>query len=223
MSFFNKKKRYGDVEGYERISRLIEDRQRELTGAVEPDAYEEDAVVLAPRREREPLDDEGVVAVSRRPAADLAAPPLAAAPPSAPSAAPPAPLAEPVAVPAAPRPMPAPDLSTVSGGASLVSKDALWEGRLVCTGDVRIEGTLQGDIETSGTLFVIEGARVSGSVRARRVLLAGEIEGQLRCDERLEVLSGGVIRAEIDTGGLVVHEGAFIDSKFQMRRDGARA
>jgi cytoskeletal protein CcmA (bactofilin family) len=120
--------------------------------------------------------------------------------------------------------MAVPDLPSLSGKAvSLVSKDAVWDGKLSCTGDVRVEGRLEGEVETNGTLFVAAEARVQGIVRARSVMLAGEIEGQLRCEERLEILPGGSARGEIDTGALVVHEGAFIESKFQMRREAVQA
>lgn len=117
--------------------------------------------------------------------------------------------------------MPAPDMSLAAGqaaGASLVAKDAVWDGTLVCSGNVRIEGTLRGEVQTTGTLFVLAEARVEGTVKARNVTLAGEIQGTLRCEEKLEILPGGAARGEVDTGALVVHEGAFIESRFQMRR-----
>ncbi|MBI2761557.1 MAG: polymer-forming cytoskeletal protein [Chloroflexi bacterium] len=239
MSFF-KKKRFSEVEGYERISRLIEDRQRELGGdEVEDDGLDEDTVLLQPqvRNPREPLAE---APTSRRPsdtflAQPLAQPPDAAgrmeqapfqaiAPETAPPPAPQSQFAPPQVAPMAPPRMAVPDLPALSGKAvSLVSKDAVWDGKLSCTGDVRVEGRLEGEVETNGTLFVAAEARVQGIVRARSVMLAGEIEGQLRCEERLEILPGGSARGEIDTGALVVHEGAFIESKFQMRREAAPA
>lgn len=120
--------------------------------------------------------------------------------------------------------MAVPDMGTAAGTAvSLVSADAVWTGKLQCAGDVRIEGRVEGEIETNATLYVVAQAHINGTVRARNVMLAGEIEGQLRCEDRLEILPGGSARGEIDTGALVVHEGAFIESKFQMRRDASPA
>lgn len=219
MSFFNKKKRFSEVEGYERISRLIEDRQREgSSDSVEGDDLEEETVLLtpAPRAARES---------SGATAATLSRLPDTRPPESEPAARQEPPGFAPPPPAAAPR-IPLPDLTAVSGGASLVSKDAVWDGKLSCTGDVRIEGVLQGEVETTGTLFVAAEARVNGIVRAKNVMLAGEIEGQLRCEQRLEILPGGSARGEIDTGSLVVHEGAYIESKFQMHPGavaGARA
>jgi cytoskeletal protein CcmA (bactofilin family) len=210
LSFF-KKKRFSEVEGYERISRLIEDRQRGLAGEAddEDDAdLEEDTVLLGGPAARQPREPEPEVSLVRSPE------PRALEPASTARFERPEPAS--VQTPA-PR-MTVPDLAALSGGASLVSKDAVWDGKLSSSGDVRIEGVLQGEVEAAGTLFVAAEARVHGIVRAKSVMLAGEIEGQLRCDERLEILPGGSARGEIDTGSLVVHEGAFIESRFQMHR-----
>ncbi len=221
MSFF-KKKRF-DEEGYERISRLIDERQRELDESAAD--LEEDTVVLATQlrgQSREltaPTPGEG--ATSHRSAAE-SAPPASASPGRTDI---PSPAVEatipPFSAPPAPRPLP--EELSAAGAISLVAKEAVWDGKLSSSGDVRVEGRLQGEIQTEGTLYVAAQARVQGVVRARNVILAGEIEGQLRCDERLEILPGGSARGEIDTGTLVVHEGAFIESKFQMRREGVTA
>jgi cytoskeletal protein CcmA (bactofilin family) len=239
--FFKNKKRMGEVEGYDRISRMIEERQAGQTEE-EDDLFEEDTVLLsrgAADAGREPSavrdagagDDDLVeesVTIVRAPqqpqvreaqptVTPAFAPPPAPAVAAAPSFAPPTPVFE------SPR-MPLPDSSLIgaqAGAASLVAKDAVWEGKLVCSGNVRIEGTLKGEIETEGTLFVAAEARVDGTVRARNVTLAGEVKGELHCEERLEILPGGAARGDVDTGALVVHEGAFIDSRFQMRRDRA--
>lgn len=239
MSFF-KKKRFSDVEGYDRISRLIEDRQRGDSEGEDEDEGDAgdlsaDTVLLSPqaRTLREPVSESVSIvrpSEAREPAPSAPLPSFTRpevsvtqpASPYAPSTPTPVQAQAPAPPPTPPR-MKLPDVPALTGGASLVSKDAIWDGKLACTGDVRIEGTLQGEVETSGTLFVAEGARVHGTVRARNVLLAGEIDGQMRCDEKLEILPGGSARGEIDTGSLVVHEGAFIESKFQMRHGAAPA
>ena len=116
-----------------------------------------------------------------------------------------------------------PDVPALTGGASLVSKDAVWDGKLSCTGDVRIEGTLQGEVETSGTLFVADGARVHGTVRAATCCSRARLTARCAVTRSWRSLPGGSARGEIDTGSLVVHEGAFIESKFQMRHGAAPA
>lgn len=242
---FFRKKKYGEVEGYERISRRIEDRQADGSGEdlTDDELFADDTVLLtresasprgAPASPRAELPGHEMVATDEQPIQETV---TLVRPPERPTAPPPrsAPNGESHAASVTPSlgsaltpvidspRMAMPDLSMgTAAGASLVAKDAVWEGKLVCSGNVRVEGRLRGEIQTTGALFVAADAHVEGSVRARTVTLAGEIQGDVRCDDRLEILPGGAAHGEVDTGALVVHEGAFIESRFQMRRgDGA--
>jgi cytoskeletal protein CcmA (bactofilin family) len=120
-----------------------------------------------------------------------------------------------------PPPMPVPDLGRVGTSGSLVAAEATWEGTLRSDGDIRVEGILRGEVQTAATLMVSPHARIHGTVHARNIMLAGDLEGDVTCEERLEILPGGSARGQINSGTLVVHEGAYIDSRFQMRRDQA--
>jgi cytoskeletal protein CcmA (bactofilin family) len=253
--FKNKKGKYTDVEGYNRISRLIEDRQREVGQTdMEEDDLDEGTVLLSREpagRERgtpRTLDDRQSTSAVRPLSQSQGQPggeqpsgahatqaPGAAAAASAPAderripfqpagmETQPMPAADfPPATPEAPR-MTVPDIGASTLQGSLVAADAVWEGKLITNGNLRVEGTVHGEVQTSGTLFVAAHAHIDATIQARSILLAGEIEGQIHCSERLEILPGGSARGEIQTGTLVVHEGAFIDSRFQMRQPEAPA
>jgi cytoskeletal protein CcmA (bactofilin family) len=220
---FLRKKRYSDVEGDDRISRIIDDGQSDAEeGKAELSG---DDTMLLSRDSGEspaPRDTASTAGHEVLPAADpsweesmtvmLEPAPVAAMP----STTYPTPFESPR--------MALPDLAPSAGqggSVTLVAKGAVWEGKLVCSSNVRIEGTLRGEIETDGTLYVASEAVVDGTVRARNVMLAGEIKGDVHCRERLEILPGGAARGDIITAALIVHEGAFIDSRFQMQHEAA--
>ncbi len=270
---FRKRKDGGD-QGYDRISRLVEERQRELAeGADEGDDLEEDTIIMhssstplsaAVEPEERPVSLFNVRGGAQRapasdaehtPAAASSEPPLALADADEVEAEPEQALHEPepepeadrdATLPLAPpawqraadeendeirpirgkeatvRDRPAmvpPDLGRAGGGGTLVAANAVWEGKLRSDGDVRVEGVVQGEIDTAATLVVAQAARVQGTIHARNVMIGGEVEGDVLCEERLEVLPGGSARGQINSGTLVVHEGAYIDSRFQMRRE----
>lgn len=270
-----RKRKDGSDQGYDRISRLVEERQRELAeGADEGDDLDEDTIIMhssAPATEpaepeERPVSLFNVRGGGPRPSAGEADPQAGPAPPlDAPEVAaedsaeqyepeqpqtveyepepeldlaPTLPLSPPgwqrassvsddEAPPAggreaAVRERPAmvtPDLGRAAGGGTLVAANAVWEGKLRSEGDVRVEGVVQGEIDAAATLVIADQARVMGTIRARNVLIGGEVEGDVLCEERLEVLPGGSARGQINSGTLVVHEGAYIDSRFQMRRE----
>ncbi len=230
---FRKKKGPGGVQGYDRISRLMEDRQNELAGGdSDGEELEEDTIVMRTSGAIPDLHDEeesvSLFDVRGRGAQTQIdpysedevrsdAPGFEAAPSTAGLHNATVAYDERDSF-AAPASMPLPNIATV-GGSSLVATEAVWEGKLRSEGDIRIEGTLRGEIDTSATLIVAPHARIHGTVRARNVMLAGDVEGDITCEERLEILPGGSARGQINSGTLVVHEGAYIDSRFQMRRE----
>jgi cytoskeletal protein CcmA (bactofilin family) len=237
--FFRKNRKYSDVEGYNRISQLIEDRQRELGDPAEPEPdFDEEGVLLT--REPLPRERSGLRLADEGPALSAVRPVFRA---SDDDAVPPSVTGDDRRVPFQPdstseyrqptvEPAPAVVETPVApvfptelsaGSGCLIAAEASWEGKLATKGDVRVEGTVRGEIETTGTLWVAAKARIEGTVQARSMMLAGEVEGQVTCSERLEIFPGGTARGEVETASLVVHEGAFIDSRFQVLKTGPPA
>jgi cytoskeletal protein CcmA (bactofilin family) len=64
---------------------------------------------------------------------------------------------------------------------------------------------------TTASLTMAAHAHVDATIRAAKIVLAGEFRGQVVCDDRLELLSGSNLSGNIQTQTLVVHEGAYID------------
>ena len=100
-----------------------------------------------------------------------------------------------------------------AGSESVVSAEATWEGKISSRGDLRIEGIVHGELETNGSLIVTPRAHVDGTVLANASVLAGEIDGQVLCNDRLEMLSGCRLEGDIETGTLVVQEGAHLEAR----------
>ena len=251
---FRKRKEPESAAGINRISRLIEQRQRESTGESDDELLADDDTIVMNHGDAPVEPEEHVSAVSllgiRAAAADEPAPAVqrggyaeaedeqnddrdsaetqaypAGEQPSAFAqqtyAAPATPVwqTQPEPEPAAPAyAMPVPNIGAAASGGTLIAADAEWEGKLVAQGDVRVEGVLRGELETEGTLTVAPQAQVHGTIRARDIVIGGDVEGEVLCQERLEILPGGSARGQINSGTLVVHEGAYIDSRFQMRR-----
>jgi cytoskeletal protein CcmA (bactofilin family) len=106
-----------------------------------------------------------------------------------------------------------------AGLESVVSAEAVWEGKIRSAGSLRIEGIAHGELEISGTVTISAHARVDGTVRARMIVLEGDLQGKVQCDDRLELLTGSSVGGDIETGTLVVQEGAFIEAtSFKMVR-----
>lgn len=99
--------------------------------------------------------------------------------------------------------------SVASGIPSLISADLTIIGNLNCTGDIQIDGRVEGDIK-SKTVTIGEGAIVKGSVSADRATLLGTVEGQTRADQVIIAKSAKVV-GDIVHRSLSVEAGAILD------------
>lgn len=116
----------------------------------------------------------------------------------------------PVATPPGPAASPAATARAAEPAAkeSLIAADLTIEGRIQGAGHVRIAGRFKGDITVDGDLTIEVGAKVDGGVRARRVTVAGELEGNVESAQRVELLETGVIAGDVKAGTVVVASGA---------------
>lgn len=66
---------------------------------------------------------------------------------------------------------------------------------------------IRGDIDSNGALEVPPGSVVEGAVHARRILVAGAIQGPVNARERVVVVAGGLLDGPIKAGMLDIQEG----------------
>ena len=103
-----------------------------------------------------------------------------------------------------------------AGDASVIAADTTWDGTVQSNGSVHVYGTVGGQINAVGDVYVAEGANVSAEVRAGSVTVAGSIQGNIECTGRFEVLPSGRVSADVAAPRLVVHEGAIVTGKLRM-------
>jgi cytoskeletal protein CcmA (bactofilin family) len=91
---------------------------------------------------------------------------------------------------------------------SVIAADITIEGKIEGTGHVRIAGRFKGDVNVQGDLTIEAGAKLTGGVRAKRVIIAGELEGNIDGAQRVELLEGGVLVGDVKAGALTVAAGS---------------
>ncbi len=94
-------------------------------------------------------------------------------------------------------------------------------GSVDSAGVVSVAGTVHGNVNAARQVLVARGGKVDGDVRANEVVLDGEITGSIVA-KRVEVQSSAVIRGEITTPNLVIHEGAVMDVELVPQPRGPR-
>jgi cytoskeletal protein CcmA (bactofilin family) len=103
---------------------------------------------------------------------------------------------------------------------SLLGKNARFKGTIMFEGTARIDGRLEGDISTDGTLVIGEEAVVEGNVVARTVICAGNITGDIDASERVELVPPAVVTGRIKAPRLSLQEGVSFLGTSDVRSSG---
>ena len=91
---------------------------------------------------------------------------------------------------------------------SLIAADIMIEGKIEGAGSVRIAGKFKGDVNVQGDLTIESGAKLNGGVRADKVVIAGELEGNVESATMVNLLPTAVVVGDIKAGSLTVAAGA---------------
>src|SRR5207253_2216637 len=90
---------------------------------------------------------------------------------------------------------------------TFLGKGSQFKGIISFEGTIRIDGRLEGEIHTKGTLVVGEHAVIEGDVSADVVISGGRVTGNIVASEKVQLLSTGVVVGTIKTPLLTVEEG----------------
>ncbi|WP_191820831.1 polymer-forming cytoskeletal protein [Lysobacter capsici] len=123
--------------------------------------------------------------------------------------------------PAAPAPAPSPAPAPRQAEQpvvkeSLIASDLTIEGKIHGSGHIRIAGRFKGDVQVDGDLTVELGAKLNGGVRARKVVIAGELEGNIDAAQRVELLESGVMIGDVKAGVVTVAAGARVRGQVEF-------
>jgi len=91
---------------------------------------------------------------------------------------------------------------------SLIASDITIEGKIEGSGHVRLAGRFKGDVNVQGNLTIEVGAKLTGGVRASKVIIAGELEGNIEAAQRVELLDSGVLIGDVKAGTITVAAGS---------------
>ncbi|OOG60178.1 polymer-forming cytoskeletal protein [Rhodanobacter sp. C03] len=105
---------------------------------------------------------------------------------------------------------------------SLIAPDITIEGKIEGAGHVRIAGSFKGDINVRGDLTIEQGAKVTGSVRAEKVIIAGELIGNIESAAHVELQQSGALTGDLKAGSLSVAAGSRMRGQAEFGWDDAK-
>jgi len=99
---------------------------------------------------------------------------------------------------------------------AFVGKGVDFKGTIVYQGTVRIDGSLDGEIQTEGVLLVGEEAVLKAKVTAGTIVCKGKITGDITAKEKIKLRAPAVITGGVTTPMLSIEEGVMFNGTLEM-------
>ena len=113
-----------------------------------------------------------------------------------------------------PQPVSKSDLSEVSkappssGQRNVLLPDVEIKGTVRFENDLIVDGKIEGEITSDGSLTVGENARIKAEIKTRTVVVYGKVQGNITVTERLELRANAEVIGDIKAAVLAMDAGA---------------
>jgi len=89
-------------------------------------------------------------------------------------------------------------------------------GNISADSDFRIDGMIEGDLQSTGKVVIGEAGRVKGTVICSNAEIMGLMEGKISCSQQLSLRASGKIMGDVKTKTLIVEPGAQFNGTCSM-------
>ncbi len=103
--------------------------------------------------------------------------------------------------------------------ATTLGKETIFKGSMRFTESLKIDGRFEGDIQSSGFLYVEEGAVVKADIKVGSIVIGGIIHGNVEATEKLEMLATGQVFGNVRTSKLRIADGVLFEGKCEMIKE----
>lgn len=104
----------------------------------------------------------------------------------------------------------------MSNSKNVLSSDVEIKGSIKFSHDLIIDGKIEGEVTSDGSLTVGENALIKGEIKTRSVTLFGKVEGNITVQERCELKANAVLIGDVAAGTLAIEEGATFLGRSQV-------
>jgi len=104
---------------------------------------------------------------------------------------------------------------------TIVGPSVKVEGELASEGNIRIDGQVTGNVQTTQNLAVGEQAVIIANIKALNAVIAGKIKGNVTIEEALEITETGQVEGDIAVKIISIAPGATLNGQCRMPAPGS--
>ena len=114
--------------------------------------------------------------------------------------------------------------STSSGNTARLGSSLHVKGEITGNEDLLIDGTVEGLVQLEDRkLTVGASAKVTADVIAREVVVYGNVKGNLRARDRIEIKKDGSVVGDLTTARISIEDGAYFKGSIEIDKTGDAA
>jgi cytoskeletal protein CcmA (bactofilin family) len=107
-------------------------------------------------------------------------------------------------------------MTTPNPSKNVLNSDVEIKGNVKFSGELTLEGKLEGEISSDGTLQVGETGTVNGNVSAGTVVIRGKVNGNVTARDKIELKSKAEVFGDIRSAKLSIEEGVTYVGKTEV-------
>lgn len=90
------------------------------------------------------------------------------------------------------------------------------EGKVKATNDIRIDGTIKGDLVCDAKVIIGPSGAIEGTIKCQNAVIEGRFEGILTVAELLNIRETAKVIGDVSYGKLIVQSGAVISGSYKV-------
>lgn len=100
-----------------------------------------------------------------------------------------------------------------------LGKETVFSGTMRYSKSLKIDGKFEGEIISSGFLYIEEGAEIRANIKVKSIVIGGIVHGNIEATDKLEMLDTGQVYGNVRTSKLKIADGVVFEGKCEMIRD----
>ncbi len=106
--------------------------------------------------------------------------------------------------------------SSNQGLLNLIGPGTEIKGDLICEGDIRIDGRVDGTIKVGQRLVIGESGVVNGNIQANEAIIAGFVNGNIKSNQSTLLHGKSNVKGDIHTSQIIIESGATFNGRCVM-------
>ena len=95
------------------------------------------------------------------------------------------------------------------------------EGKIKATNDIRIDGTIKGELFCDAKVIIGTSGVVDGTIKCQNAVIEGKFDGNLLVKDLLNIRETAKVTGDVSYGKLVVQSGAVISGSYKVAGEGS--